>query len=867
MIQRIKDLKPKPIQQPGLIVRKVQTIWSELGWQIPFIRGSEMTNITSLKPNQVFVFGSNTEGRHGKGAAQQAMQWGAQYGNPRGLQGQTYAIITKDLSKGMRSIPLEYIKERVKEFLIFAAWNPDKEFLVTRIGCGLGGYQDSEIAPMFKEASSNVILPTEWASHTKGQTMSAKATSQQSQSAQLKTTVQTKQQQGAQTMSNEKAQPSIPVNPNTIAPLSGMPLVKRHVEWRKSNSLVTPKVASELNNGIFSLGAATTFYGDGNDDPFLEFSSRKAKDTKFGVDNLINRVGLTRFEDGQTKFTLLGVIVRVAAHMTIGVGTGYGMASAMSFRAAISRYCLSLAKTPAEQQHFINQCKVNARVAARVWGPIYEDGALAGLNEGGEKFLRLLQECVTGTHATEEDPKRATHAAAIKVLCEGYEQMSGKVCPPEEMEVILWSFRMARGYSALEKRENLPKHYTEEDVRDLVLVGVFRRLGQGVYGKWLDELSEGTEGAGQSVWTMLNDMWPEVENMLPPWLRKKYWKAMNAHLAIAGVKLAKSEHEESASGSESQYVQAAVEVGNIPWIDIHFCDMTDESEVDVVIGGKRLEAHSFKTLHGAFETRMLHCPVKFEEVNGKLACLMDGTPMQSINTKEGMLHYWVEILSGKEIVKRAAERYPNGVYLYSRGDNGQMEEYAQYINFGAIAKLGAFDVGGSATGITLTLVQFMISISMKKEARPARWDSGVRNLLTGIQGQIQAWVKAGTLKRIGRTGRVSHASKVLTSHSPLVEPSTILFDGKEYTLPTVLANPHDDLVRMGNYSEGEIVSISRAPMIAKFYGVIRFSEGVSIGHVEVSALIWALTNRGDGDGDPLAVTPDQQMTNFAVTKS
>lgn len=140
-----------------------------------------MSNITSLKANQVFVFGSNTEGRHGKGAAKQAMEWGAQYGNPRGIQGQTYAIITKDLKKGQRSIPLEYIKEQVQEFLTFAAWNPDKEFLVTRIGCGLGGYLDSEIAPMFKGANHNIILPSEWKTFTQTtgeQTMSNQPSNQ-----------------------------------------------------------------------------------------------------------------------------------------------------------------------------------------------------------------------------------------------------------------------------------------------------------------------------------------------------------------------------------------------------------------------------------------------------------------------------------------------------------------------------------------------------------------------------------------------------------------------------------------------------------------------------------------------------------------
>lgn len=121
----------------------------------------------------IFVFGSNTEGRHGKGAALTALQhYGAIYGQPRGRQGNSYAIVTKDLKKGLRSIPLEDIAKQVDEFLDYTILHPNDWFYVTSIGCGLAGYTLAEIAPMFQEAYSlhNVILSKELNSFLKPKT-------------------------------------------------------------------------------------------------------------------------------------------------------------------------------------------------------------------------------------------------------------------------------------------------------------------------------------------------------------------------------------------------------------------------------------------------------------------------------------------------------------------------------------------------------------------------------------------------------------------------------------------------------------------------------------------------------------------------
>lgn len=108
----------------------------------------------------VFVFGSNTAGRHGKGAAKAAMAWGARYGQGEGLAGMTYAIPTKDGS--LRTLSLDIIEMHVQSFLEFARTRPDLTFELTPIGCGLAGYKPADIAPMFADVPRNVLKPREF---------------------------------------------------------------------------------------------------------------------------------------------------------------------------------------------------------------------------------------------------------------------------------------------------------------------------------------------------------------------------------------------------------------------------------------------------------------------------------------------------------------------------------------------------------------------------------------------------------------------------------------------------------------------------------------------------------------------------------
>ena len=111
--------------------------------------------ITELKPNEIFVFGSNSSAVHGRGAAKQAVKFGASKKVAQGFSGNTYAIITRKFLNGgpgnykLETLSLFEIEVNVLKFVGAALYRPDLTFLVTPIGCGLAGYEPKDIAPMF----------------------------------------------------------------------------------------------------------------------------------------------------------------------------------------------------------------------------------------------------------------------------------------------------------------------------------------------------------------------------------------------------------------------------------------------------------------------------------------------------------------------------------------------------------------------------------------------------------------------------------------------------------------------------------------------------------------------------------------------
>jgi hypothetical protein len=109
----------------------------------------------------VFVFGSNLAGIHGAGAAAVARsRFGARLGEGIGRTGDAYAIPTKD--NNLLVLPLDFILPEVSRFVAYATEHPLLRFFVTRIGCGLAGYRDQDIAPMFLGAPGNCDFPEQW---------------------------------------------------------------------------------------------------------------------------------------------------------------------------------------------------------------------------------------------------------------------------------------------------------------------------------------------------------------------------------------------------------------------------------------------------------------------------------------------------------------------------------------------------------------------------------------------------------------------------------------------------------------------------------------------------------------------------------
>jgi hypothetical protein len=123
------------------------------------MRKTASDRITELADNEVFVFGSNDQGLHAGGAARTAVdRFGAIWGQARGLQGQSYAIIT--VGEG---VSVDTIRQEVGDFFDFARANPEMVFLMTKIGSGIAGFPESEMRALFgPDTPDNVLLPAAW---------------------------------------------------------------------------------------------------------------------------------------------------------------------------------------------------------------------------------------------------------------------------------------------------------------------------------------------------------------------------------------------------------------------------------------------------------------------------------------------------------------------------------------------------------------------------------------------------------------------------------------------------------------------------------------------------------------------------------
>lgn len=117
--------------------------------------------ITELQPNQIFVFGSNLAGNHAGGAARQAHeQFGAEMGVGEGMTGQSYAFPTLD--EHFQKVSNTVLKAARLKLYKTARMHSDREFLLTKVGCGIAGHSEERMKKLFANAPSNIIKPKGW---------------------------------------------------------------------------------------------------------------------------------------------------------------------------------------------------------------------------------------------------------------------------------------------------------------------------------------------------------------------------------------------------------------------------------------------------------------------------------------------------------------------------------------------------------------------------------------------------------------------------------------------------------------------------------------------------------------------------------
>ena len=111
--------------------------------------------LTELPAGSIVVFGSNAAGAHGGGAARVALErFGAIWGQGEGLQGQSYAVPSMD--------GLDALRDAAERFVAFAVEHPELRFYLTKVGCGIAGHDESDVAPLFDATPDNVVKPAGW---------------------------------------------------------------------------------------------------------------------------------------------------------------------------------------------------------------------------------------------------------------------------------------------------------------------------------------------------------------------------------------------------------------------------------------------------------------------------------------------------------------------------------------------------------------------------------------------------------------------------------------------------------------------------------------------------------------------------------
>ena len=443
-----------------------------------------------------------------------------------------------------------------------------------------------------------------------------------------------------------------------------------------------------------------------------------------------------------------------------------------------------------------------------------------------------------------------------------------------------------------------------DDVATTVLMGLCRRMSQGVMGVRFDVdefaqhiVNSETEINSEfiSSWEVFNKYYADnisINELIPPALLSRIECVGSIWAEMADFKVEEIKHYTNGNGGRFRRSVADTKL-DIDTINLGACSRLDAGEAlmyDYDVFPFKHEPGSADYTHGAFETQLVHCPVTFVEVDGVKVCkpLCDANTKQFATTKaawpasyaadlpDGKFREYFNrtTLDAKTILKKAAERYPYGTVLTAKGkDNVQ-----GFIDFSRILRLGSFSAGGSATGIALRIVELLVASTVAPADRKNGYEGEIYSSLSGLSGMMQKWMGPSNMKKGIRGSKNGAGCKTMSSTAPKVQDARIyywanhkaapacdvtLVDGKfvpdtstakVFTMPVACINPNDHAKQIANIWEGCIVDVGRTPMVATFMALLLEDESVSLGHLEIAARYQGIVNHGDGDGDPIDFT-------------
>jgi hypothetical protein len=729
----------------------------------------------------------------------------------------------------------------------------------------------------------------------------------------------------------------------------------------------------QYNNSMLSTGSAKEI---GDLVPYLAFNdyNEKVKKSLRKTAFAVTKVQLFKVlpKDDRTpvdaKFAFMPLLGQISKIMTIQVGWTWGMSASLWMAAWIKSYqyrnniCDCNGEMLATEKDVADVMK-----AASICSLIVHEGLSLAVDpktlplffgKGPEEPEYVsFRSSFKGCHSYNDGEKwiNFDRDTTVSELIKNLKAVSGYDCDVTTMNYLTSAFRWVRGMGILESeglglseessnktlvklgrakgrdgkvfktaytfggtlneenQEQFVNILGLDDVATTVLMGLCRRMSQGVMGARFDVdefarhiVNSETEinSEFRSSWQVFTKYYADnisLNKLIPTALLGRIECVGSIWAEMTDFKVEEIKHYENGAGGRFRRSVAATTL-DIDTINLGACSRLDAGEAlmynwDVM--PFKHEPGSADYTHGAFETQLVHCPVTFVEVDGVKVCkpLCDANTKQFATTKAAWsASYAAELPNGKfreyfnrttldakTILKKAAERYPYGTVLTAKGkDNVQV-----FIDFGRILRLGSFSAGGSATGIALRIVELLVASAVVPADRKNGYEGEIYSSLSGLSGMMQKWIGPSNMKKGIRGSKDGAGCKTMSSTAPKVQDARIYYwpqltikdnedkdvkvpvcniklvngkfvpdisTAKVFTMPVACINPNDHAKQIANIWEGCIVDVGRTPMVATFMALLLEDESVSLGHLEIAARYQGIVNHGDGDGDPIDFT-------------